>query len=49
MPARDGLYQVSYHGICAGFIVEGGKVTAIAPVLRKRFAWWWKRAKYLGP
>ena len=37
---RDGLYRVEYKGICAGFVVVGGKVIACAPVLRKRMAFW---------
>lgn len=24
---RDGLYQVTRGGVCAGFVVEGGRVT----------------------
>jgi len=37
---RDGLYQVKYKGICAGFVVSAGKVIACAPILRKRFKFW---------
>lgn len=36
----DGLYQVDYRGICAGFVIEGGRVTACAPVLRRRIEFW---------
>ena len=34
---RDGLYQVEWRGICAGFIVEAGVVTRCAPVLQRNF------------
>lgn len=33
---RDGLYQVTRGGVCAGFVVEGGRVTQQAPILRAR-------------
>jgi len=36
----DGLYQVVYKGICAGFVVRGGVVAECAPVLRARIEWW---------
>jgi len=42
---RDGLYQVTHKGICAGFVVENGKVTVCAPILRKRLAYWATIAK----
>ena len=32
----DGLYQVTYKGICAGFVLRGGLVVACAPVLVRR-------------
>jgi len=34
---RDGLYQVTVGSLCAGFVIEGGKVVRCAPVLRKAF------------
>jgi hypothetical protein len=37
---RDGLYQVTTPYLCAGFVVEDGKVTMCAPILRKRLAYW---------
>lgn len=33
---RDGLYQVTRGNVCAGFVVEAGRVTATAPILRAR-------------
>jgi hypothetical protein len=36
----DGLYRVVTSYLCAGFVVEGGKVTNCAPILRKRLAYW---------
>lgn len=37
---RDGLYQVTTSYLCAGFVVERGQVTACAPILRRKFAYW---------
>lgn len=31
--ARDGLYQYTQAGICAGFVVRGGWVIECAPVI----------------
>ena len=36
----DGLFRVTTPYLCAGFVVEGGKVTRCAPILRKRLAYW---------
>lgn len=36
----DGLYQVTTKYLCAGFVVEGGKVVACAPILRKKLGYW---------
>jgi hypothetical protein len=41
---RDGLYRVEYRAICAGFVVEGGRVVRCAPILRKRLAFWMRAA-----
>lgn len=37
---EDGLYRVTTSYLCAAFVVEGGKVTACAPILRRRLAYW---------
>jgi hypothetical protein len=37
---RDGLYRVTTPYLCAGFIVEDGRVTRCAPILRRRLAYW---------
>jgi hypothetical protein len=37
---RDGLYQVTTRYLCAAFVVEHGRVTRCAPILRKRLAYW---------
>lgn len=42
---KDGLYQVTYKGICAGFVIEDDKVTRCAPILRKKMSFWKKIAK----
>jgi hypothetical protein len=38
----DGFYVVIHdrYGICAGLIVDGGRVVEAAPILRRRLAWW---------
>ena len=36
----DGLYQVVYKGICAGFVLKDGVVLECAPILRKRMDFW---------
>ena len=46
---RDGLYQVTHQGICAGFVVEQGQVTRCAPILRRRLTWWLTKARWVGP
>jgi len=42
---KDGLYQVNYKGICAGFEIKNGKVINIAPILKKKFNFWKTIAK----
>lgn len=37
---KDGLYQVSNHYLCAGFVIENNKIIMIAPILRKKFNFW---------
>jgi hypothetical protein len=37
---RDGLYRVTTSYLCAGFVVEGGKVTRCAPILWKKLSYW---------
>ena len=41
----DGLYRVEHRGggrlaVCAGFVVERGRVTLCAPFLRRRLRYW---------
>lgn len=36
----NGLYQVTTHYLCAGFVVEYGKVTMCAPILRAKLNYW---------
>lgn len=36
----DGLYQVTTKYLCAGFVVEQGRVTICAPILRPRITYW---------
>lgn len=44
----DGVYQVTTPYLCAGFVVENGKVVACAPILRKKFAYWRTVAVRIG-
>jgi hypothetical protein len=44
----DGLYRVDHKGLCAGFVVEDGIITKIAPVLRKNIRFWLKKAKRIS-
>lgn len=44
----DGLYQVDKWQVTAGFIVVNGCLGRIAPILRKRFAFWKRYAKRIG-
>ena len=41
----DGLYRVVQPFLCAGFVVEGGRVMRCAPILRKRLRYWMRFAK----
>lgn len=45
MAIADGLYQVTTTYLCAGFLIERGKVVLCAPILRRRLAFWLKIAK----
>ena len=44
----DGLYQVSTHYLCAGFVVENGKITTCAPILRRKIDYWRTIAKRIA-
>lgn len=44
----DGLYRVTTGYLCAGFVVEHGRVTMCAPVLRRRLAYWRTVAVRIG-
>lgn len=44
----DGLYRVKTRYLCAGFVVEGGRVTRVAPILRRRLHYWKKIAERIG-
>lgn len=37
---EDGVYRVVSGAICAGYVVEGGRVVSCAPVLRRRIDYW---------
>ena len=42
---KDGLYQVTTSYLCAGFVVENGRITLCAPILRKKLDYWKTVAK----
>lgn len=44
---RDGLYQVTTAHFCAGFVVERGRVTACAHILRRNILAWMRRATFI--
>lgn len=44
----DGLYQVTTSYLCAGFVVQGGRVVMCAPILRRRLAYWLRFAERVG-
>lgn len=44
---RDGLYRVETSQFVAGFVIEGGRVTVCAPILRRRIDHWKKVAEYI--
>lgn len=37
---KDGLYQVTTAYLCACFVIEKGKLTHCAPILRKKIKYW---------
>lgn len=44
---KDGLYRVNYKTICAGFVVENGRVIICAPILRKKIEFWITKATWV--
>ena len=45
---EDGLYQVHAGTLCAGFVVQDGRVTDCAPILRRRLTYWMARARLVS-
>lgn len=45
---KDGLWAVIMPTWVAGFIIIDGKVWDCAPILRNRFDYWAKRARWIG-
>jgi hypothetical protein len=45
----DGLYQVTTRYLCAGFVIQGGRVIMCAPILRRRLDYWRTVAVRVGP
>lgn len=45
---KDGLYRVTTKYLCAGFVIKDGEVTACAPILRKKIAYWKTVAVWIG-
>jgi hypothetical protein len=44
---RDGLYRVVTSYLCAGFVVEDGKIIFCAPILRKKISYWKTIAEWI--
>ena len=44
----DGLYQVMTSYLCAGFVIERGRLIMCAPILRKRLGYWKTVARRIG-
>lgn len=42
---KDGLYRVDHGAICAHFVIENGRVTHCAPVLKRNLERWMKQAE----
>jgi hypothetical protein len=45
---EDGLYQVITRHFCAGFVVEDGRVTLCAPILKPRLDYWMTIARRIS-
>jgi len=45
----DGVYRVETEFFCAGFVIANGKVTECAPILRRNFNYWKKKAVLIPP
>ncbi len=45
----DGLYQVTWRNICAGFPIRNGKLEFCAPILVKNLNHWKHFAKIIWP
>jgi hypothetical protein len=44
----DGLYRVVTSYFVAGFVIEGGRVSQCAPILRQRIEYWQTRAERIS-
>ena len=45
---KDGIYRVETAYLCAGFVIQNGRIVQCAPILRKRLSYWITQA-YLIP
>ena len=45
----DGLWVVTTKTLCAAYVVERGKVTMCAPILRRRLSYWRTQAVLVQP
>jgi hypothetical protein len=46
---RDGLWAVVTDEWAAGFVIEHGRVTMCAPILRRKLDLWMRRARWVCP
>jgi hypothetical protein len=37
---KDGLYRITTRYLCAGFVIQHGRVIEYAPILRNRLSYW---------
>lgn len=45
---KDGLYRVTTHYLCAGFVIQSGMVIACAPILRRKIDYWMTVAEFVS-
>ena len=45
----DGLYRVETPYLCAGLVMQDGRVVACAPILQRKLGYWLRMAERIGP
>ena len=44
---KDGLWRVVTPYLCAGFVIQDGRVTRCAPILRAKLDYWKTKARWV--